>query len=862
MSLPSDEAETPTIEYEEEKEEKTSTGSVEGEETAVNGESNLEIHSTYTNDEGDKKENSETNIIDLSSEIKHEKIPNDKLIISEYGHMKNELLKLQEEYESSLQRERTACERLQTVHKEADSKIYRLSQVNEELKAELDSLIKESNFSKDKLKSTTNELDKAQKERDKLSTELAKLHLERVDEREALCARIKELEENEKAQEGELHTYKEKLDKHDQFAKRAISSLEKEMVFRVDQVTKMYEEALKDKETLTSKLIQINEDKKKVFVEKELLFVRQTESGKEIEKLRGKLKSIQAELNKTQQDLEEKDKDFLSQTKEYSKLKEEMNSDAVKVKWAQNKLKAELEAHKETKTKLTQVTNKLKEAKEEGEMIRANCQALIKKYQESEEMKSNSLDHKLKQKEDELRKHEQEIADQDEVHRMRLVELESLKENQTKQQEALQESKNKISKLEDKLSQYAIKIAEHEKAAVSITKENHSMKKELQDALDYKDRYNSEVEKVAILEEEIAKQKACIADLEADISGGHSHQSKLLEFTEKLTAKNAQLQSEVNGVQSKYDVIFVEKGKLEEQLGELRILKSKMESEYKIDKATKEQEFAELAKCVEEKTKTVEHLTLALEEAKDELQVAKRKNASTIKDLTRQLQQSRRQVEKMESNQENLQNGNNDSKSSSTNSLDKIVSSSNCSSPTTLQNPALTASVTDSGIHTHDSVKIVQPVQLGTRTGQELEIDKKILVDKICRLQRIHAKKNEKLEFMEEHISTLVDEIQKKTRIIQYYALREEAGMLAPPKSDVNKAQLSRHGGIMASLYSSKPIDHNMTLELSLEINKKLQAVLEDTILKNMTLKENLDTLGDEITRLNDELLSLKKGRR
>lgn len=31
-------------------------------------------------------------------------------------------------------------------------------------------------------------------------------------------------------------------------------------------------------------------------------------------------------------------------------------------------------------------------------------------------------------------------------------------------------------------------------------------------------------------------------------------------------------------------------------------------------------------------------------------------------------------------------------------------------------------------------------------------------------------------------------------------------------------------------------IDH-MTLELSLEINQKLQAVLEDTLLKNITLK-------------------------
>jgi hypothetical protein len=41
----------------------------------------------------------------------------------------------------------------------------------------------------------------------------------------------------------------------------------------------------------------------------------------------------------------------------------------------------------------------------------------------------------------------------------------------------------------------------------------------------------------------------------------------------------------------------------------------------------------------------------------------------------------------------------------------------------------------------------------------------------------------------------------------------------------------------MSSLYNSAPNDSTMTLELSLEINKKLQAVLEDTILKNITLK-------------------------
>lgn len=51
------------------------------------------------------------------------------------------------------------------------------------------------------------------------------------------------------------------------------------------------------------------------------------------------------------------------------------------------------------------------------------------------------------------------------------------------------------------------------------------------------------------------------------------------------------------------------------------------------------------------------------------------------------------------------------------------------------------------------------------------------------------------------------------------------------------QAELARHGGIMASVYNHRVADENMTLELSLEINQKLQAVLEDALLKNITLK-------------------------
>ena len=41
----------------------------------------------------------------------------------------------------------------------------------------------------------------------------------------------------------------------------------------------------------------------------------------------------------------------------------------------------------------------------------------------------------------------------------------------------------------------------------------------------------------------------------------------------------------------------------------------------------------------------------------------------------------------------------------------------------------------------------------------------------------------------------------------------------------------------MASVYNSVSRDDHMTMDLSLQINHKLQAVLEDTILKNITLK-------------------------
>jgi hypothetical protein len=99
--------------------------------------------------------------------------------------------------------------------------------------------------------------------------------------------------------------------------------------------------------------------------------------------------------------------------------------------------------------------------------------------------------------------------------------------------------------------------------------------------------------------------------------------------------------------------------------------------------------------------------------------------------------------------------------------------------------------------------------------------------------------------------------------------MNEDGFMYTSNESDSVKQQLAnktRHNSssLMATLYNrATTISNNqtatnkffdqsspMTLETALDIMGKLQSVLEDTLLKNLTLKENVDTLSKEIDRL------------
>ena len=67
--------------------------------------------------------------------------------------------------------------------------------------------------------------------------------------------------------------------------------------------------------------------------------------------------------------------------------------------------------------------------------------------------------------------------------------------------------------------------------------------------------------------------------------------------------------------------------------------------------------------------------------------------------------------------------------------------------------------------------------------------------------------------------------------------MREQTGAVTSPSHDNHKARRAQKGGVMASVFTGKSHHNEMTFELSLEINRKMQSVLEDALLKNIMLK-------------------------
>ena len=114
-------------------------------------------------------------------------------------------------------------------------------------------------------------------------------------------------------------------------------------------------------------------------------------------------------------------------------------------------------------------------------------------------------------------------------------------------------------------------------------------------------------------------------------------------------------------------------------------------------------------------------------------------------------------------------------------------------------------------------------------------IDKPLLIDKILRIQKLHHKKNDKIEQLLTQNEDHAKELKKQGLVIKHLLLK------IPVDSN------SANGNINQNNVKQKRKLATDNPSLLLEMNAKLQILLEDTIGQNGALKENLKTLGNEI---------------
>ncbi|XP_018561678.1 coiled-coil domain-containing protein 186 [Anoplophora glabripennis] len=591
----------------------------------------------------------------------------------------------------------------------------------------------------------------------------------------------------------------------------------KELISQLEQAVKQKDAAIKEKEVMVMRYAVGEKNVLKEKQQRELAEKKYKEATRDNEIFQHKVQTMVSEKARICQMLDNKCYEHKTVQQELERTKADLSALETKLKWSQNSLKSEIEAHKECQGKVESLNSKLQEVQDQIEQAKRDAEDSIKSFQHSQENRAFVLDQQVKEQQASLILLKHEKKDREQQVKALQSDLQRL---QTKQKDMLQENNDlslKVQQLERERLETEQKLSELRGCADQQRQDFADLQAKTVQLEQLKLQLKHEQDQLAACKEQVNLLKQRNSELESDMESCRVREAELLLFTQQLTDKNVRLQSEFTSMETKVQQLTCEQTLLKRQIKEQETKASMLSAKLSEERLKYGEEVESLTRNLEEKTKSFEQCKQEAVDQKGENVLMKRKFEMSLREVNKELQQCRKKLEYFES----MENTSRSSSNSSLNGAERSVEP--------------------------EQVKVIQP---------DAQIDKQALIEHIVKLQRISAKKSEKLDFLEEHVNTLVAELQRKSKLLQNYILREQAGTLTSNSMDSNKAKLAKLNGVMASMYSSRVVDDSLTLELSLDINRKLQAVLEDALLKNITLKENVDTLGSEIDRLTKLLKS------
>ncbi|KAF9417945.1 hypothetical protein HW555_005090 [Spodoptera exigua] len=504
----------------------------------------------------------------------------------------------------------------------------------------------------------------------------------------------------------------------------------------------------------------------------------------EVELLNGKLKSAAAEKHRICQLYDDKCHELMVSERELAKVREDIRELDGRLKWTQSKLRVEMDAYKEALEKSEKLAQQVTELEGARETAVANA---------TDSARAKQLETELKESRAALIlcRHER-----DELER-KLTTLTQQLDTCTKERDTATASLARATAEVEKLKESNLRL-EEEAAELAALRAKAALADTLSAQL------QRESERASQAEEALAVERGV-----AETCG--RREAAALEHAASLTAAHVALSAAHSRRDAEARALTVDNASLREQVASLEIECARLQTALTEETERRNKENRVLARKVAELTEEVSEANKKLEWEKGENNVLKKKHASAIKELNRELQRAVKRCEQLEAklpqhgesapHEERLQNGHSD---------------------------------------TLPDIQVREP-------------DRQTLIERIVSLQRAAARRAERCDFLEEHSRQLTAELRTKARLLRHLLCELPAGAVGSSRRDDNKKEIARlGGGAMAAVWGGDP--GGITAELSLEMNRRLQAVLEDTLLKNITLKENMDTLGAEISRLKEQL--------
>jgi len=628
---------------------------------------------------------------------------------------------------------------------------------------------------------------------------------------------------------------------------------------KMNDLKRAFDLANKDKESMVIKYAMGEKDIMIAKRGKEDLEKKLREALKDKEGLQYKIKTLGTERTRLQGICDSRAQETIAARKEGDKWKEEVKVIESKMNLTSSRLKAEVDAHRETKESLDTTFKQLVEVQGSIDDIRAECDEIINK---------NKMEEENLKKKEKIQEKEQSVKLM--IDSVAAAELDALKKKHKTTIDENNELCIKVQNNEKELLKYESNLSELKETVANQKTEIVDLYSKCAELESVKLQLAGESEKVVARDVEVTRLRAENAEVLADMASCRRKEGELLEYTQKLTDKNVNLQSEFSSVETRAATLEEEHSKIVTNLARAESKLTEVVGQLEEETSKRREETEMLARKLAERVRAVEVANQQVIDTNNDLEVVKRKNMVRVKELTKELNLTKRKLDNLEKGggRESSPGLSTSSRCSSSNSLHKEVergevSPSTGHSPTSLgvqmtngqgrkvsQTSLQEAMLTDTRHREVSGGSAGQPDLRGSNNSLQLPDTQQLLVEKIVKLQRACARRQEKLDLLEEHVEQLMNEIKKKNRLIQNYFMGLETGALVSEESDIHKATVGAGQGIMASLYNSRVSDSGMTLELSLEINKKLQAVLEDTLLKNITLKENMNTLGQEISKM------------